>query len=460
MNTPIRPLIPAIFLLIPACLPLGGPPKEAEKKPLVTDETKEAVRRQEEMADRMEEQQGNAELQQIERMEADLVKALKGSLGQQAPSPGLPPPEPSSAIIEELTRAKIKLRLEPVVDQEGRPVNDHFLQLKDSFTDRVQVLSRKMSEGKATAAEKKEMQEGARHVGKINDLRTQVMNLSMVTMSSNSQVQTSSMTTLLRAAGMVRTRKMMEMELNEADHARAKKWLERQRRSEAVAATSLGMLAAYQAVLNQGGDPKALSALAEQALKGLEARPEVSEQEVKDYLGNLGVNVAQVKARYEEMMRKIHGDAKYERQYKAGIDAMFRQAEGADNQKSVTQMAEDTQKKYNEDLERCGRGEAIDPGSLVSGPTCKEARKAQLEGRPLPRPGQAASGGGGVVESLTDKALGMIPGIGTIKNSLEGVQALARGDTKGALQAAIGMIPGGGPIKEGLGLASKLLFKE
>jgi hypothetical protein len=47
-------------------------------------------------------------------------------------------------------------------------------------------------------------------------------------MSSNSMLQTTSMTTMLRVARMVRTRKMMEMDLHDTDYAGVKRWRERQ----------------------------------------------------------------------------------------------------------------------------------------------------------------------------------------------------------------------------------------
>jgi hypothetical protein len=441
-------------------MPGSQPASTAGSSPAVSDEQKQVVRKQEAEAEKLEAQMGNIEEEQTERMEKDLVKALKLALGQQPQSPGLPPPESSSTVVKELRAAKIKLYLEPVVDQDGKPVADQFLQVKDSYTDRVQQLSRKMMEKKATPAETKEVTSGAKYAMKLQDIKMQVLNVSMVTMQSNSQVQTSAMTTMLRVAGMVRTRKTMEMELDDADYAKIAKWLAKQRRVELIAASSMGMLATYQAVINDGGNPQALDALAEHTAKAFPLKPTVSNAEAKEYVANLKGNVLEVKGRYEGMMRKIHGDAKYERQFKSSIDAMFAQAAGAQNQKSVSQIAAESQSKYNEDLEKCARGEPVSPGSLVGPARCKEARAARKSGQPIPASlgaGEAEKSEGGGIGSLLGGAASMFPALAIVSASLEGIQALAKGDPQAALTSAIAMAPGGGMVKEGLGMAAKLL---
>jgi hypothetical protein len=447
-----------IALGIGACmLPPRGGQDAAAPQPLVSDEQKDAVRKQEAQAEEMEAKMGNLEEQQLESAETDMTKALKVALGKESVSPGAPPPDSSSTAVKALRDAKIKLRIEPVVDANGKPVNDNFLQLKDSFTDRVQVLSKKISEQKATKAEMKEVQEGAKHVAKLNDLRSQIMKVSMVTMTSNSTLQTSSMTTMLRVANLVRTRKQMEMEMNDDDYAKVAKWMARQRRIESTAALSMGVLATYQGVINGNGKPEALDLLAEKASASFPEKHTVSKQEAKDYVKNLKGNVSKVKSQYEAMMRKVHGDARYEAQFKGSIDAMFAQAEGAENQKSVTQMAADTNKKYKEDIAKCARGEAISPGSLVSPPRCKQVREASLKGEPIPESLDASNAAPEVPSGGGDGILGMLPGFNIIKASVEGVAALAKGDAKGALNAAVGIVPGGGALRDTFTQVSKML---
>jgi hypothetical protein len=51
----------------------------------------------------------------------------------------------------------------------------------------------------------------------------------------------------------------------------------------------------------------------------------------------------------------------------------------------------------------------------------------------------------------------MLPGFNIIKASVEGIQALAKGDAKGALNAAVGLVPGGGPLRDTFNQVSKML---
>ncbi len=438
--------LPVALLLsasLGACL---MPPQQnagAQQGPLVSQEQKDAVRDQEALADQME-AKNNVLGQQVTGHEEKLEKALKQALGKEAISPGGPMPTPSATAIKDLRGAKIKLSLVPVEDQHGKQVAGNFLQLKDSFTDKMKArpAGKKMSQ-----RELKEFRAASKHVQKLTDLRMQVMNLSMVTMQSNDMLQTNALTTVLRVAGMVRTRKQQEMEFNEADYKRVQRWLKLQRRVEHVAALSFGLLTSYQAVLNAGGNPAVLEALSTKALESFPKEPEVSLDEAKSYVKNLSGTVGQVKAQYEGMMRKIHGDQRYEAQYKDGIDAVFRQAETAGSQKSVTQMANETNQKYEADRAKCYRGESIAPGSLVSGPTCKKLKKLGESGKPMPSAGAATEAAVAEAEDAGFDLFGSLPGFNLVKASVEGISALAQGDTQGALKAAVGLIPGGSALR-------------
>jgi hypothetical protein len=283
----------------------------------------------------------------------------------------------------------------------------------------------------------------------------QIMNLSMVTMQSNSMLQTNALTTLLRVAGMVRSRKQQEMEFNEADYKRVQRWLNLQRRVESVAALSFGMLATYQAVINSGGSAEVLDSLATKALDSFPKEPDVSLDEAKTYVKNLKGTVGQVKSQYEAMMRKVHGDARYEAQYKDGIDAVFRQAETAGSQKSVTQMANETNQKYEADRAKCYRGESIDPGSMVSPVTCKKLKELAQSGKPMPSAGAATEAAIEEAEDAGFDLFGSLPGFNLVKASVEGLSALARGDTEGALKAAVGLVPGGSALRSTFEQVSK-----
>lgn len=414
---------------------------------------------------------------ELDKKEKDALKSIRVSLGKEASFAGMPATESASKTLTALKAAKVDMRLEAVTDQDGKAVGGgDFLTLKDSGTEKIQALSRKMQDGKATAAEKKEIQKIAKSLGKVNDLRQQVSGVSMAAMMTNNSVVTDNLTAMMRVSGMVRMRKLLKMEWTAEDYAVVKGILQREKRSEAIAATNMAMLATYQAVINDNGDPKALDAIAESAEKAFPLKVEVTDAEAKAYVEALNVNVAKTKARYEAMMRKIIGDKQYEKQHKASIDNMFRQAETASQQKSVGEIKADVNAQYKADVAKCMRGEDPGPGSMAGGPSCKELKRAQDTGdtsRLLPGAKQAfiANGGTGTDkgkaggldipqngDDALDAAAKMLPADGAIGNSLQGIAALRKGDAKGAINAALGFVPVPG-LKDAFGFASKLLFK-
>ena len=473
----------------------GGAPASPEGQPQATSSQKYVVPKESQDALRKGEQQAYAQAdaaedEQLDRLEKEALKAIKLALGQREQAAGMPAPESSSTALTAIKAAKMKVRLEPVTDSDGKAVNDDFIQLKDSITDRVTQLSRKIGEGKASKAEIKEVQEGSKQMSRLNDLRSQVSAVSMQLMMSNNHVQTSTVSTMLRVSELVRSRKQMEMEMNADDYALIRRGLERQKRAEAIAATTIAMMAAYQAVINDNGDPKALDVIADATVKAFPVKAQVTDEDAKQYVSQLGANVQKVKAKYEAGLRKVHGDAKYERSYKAGVDAMFARAENAQNVKTVNQIASETNAKFLEDVAKCKRGEDPGPASMV-GASCKAlhraaqtgdtselppgARKAFEEtgGAPAAGPGMpgvklgakesaALAGAGaamrGDVDGALDAAQKLFPGDTTIGASLQGIAALKKGDAKGAINAALSFVPVPG-LKDAFGLASKLLFK-
>ncbi|HSO36394.1 MAG TPA: hypothetical protein VLT33_27895 [Labilithrix sp.] len=458
-------------------------PKESQD--LVRKGEQDAYARADEAAD-----------EQLDKLEKDALLAVRVSLGKDKWSENQPAPLPASQGLLALRKQNVKMKLEPVVNGMGG-TSDDFLQLKDEATDRLAALGRKSAEGTATAAEKREMMAYSKIAFKLMDLKMQVSKISVAALTANSNVQTSSLTTMLRVSGLVRSHKTYNMEMTAEDYGLVKRGLERQRRAEAIAATTMAMLAAYQAVINNGGDPKALEIIGDGTLKAFPLKPTVTDEEAKAYVSGLGANVQKVKARYEAQMRKTWGDAKYERQYKAGIDAMFAQAEGASSAKSVTQIAADTNSKYKIDVGKCMRGEPVDPGSMVGGGTCSSLRKAAQGGDTSDLPpgalaafrenggASAGSGAGGAgagpgvpglprnaknaldtassiaagdASSTFDNVAKFFPGDTTIGASLQGISALKNGDPRGAINAALTFVPVPG-LKDVFGIASKLLFK-
>jgi hypothetical protein len=479
---PSRPTLALSFVLIlPAAsgcalfMPPGGAAQTAPGY-VVPKESQDALRKSDATTFA---ESDRATDEQLDRLEKETLKAIRVSRGKEAAYPGSPTPEPSSTTILALRKASVKLRIERVTDTDGRAIADDYLQVKDSFTDRVQVLSRKMVEKTATPAEQKELQEGAKLVPKLNELKAQGNGVSIAAMKANAHVQSLGLTTMLRVAQIVRSRKAMDMEMAGPDYELVAAGLSRLRRAEVIAGSSMAVLATYQAVLG-GADPKALDSVGDATLGAFPLNVNVTQEEAKAYADGLVQNVAKVKERYEAMMRKVHGDAKYERQYKAGIDAMFRQAETAGEQKSATEIAQATQRGYEDDLERCRRGEPIAEGSMVSGPTCKAARAegppsplATLgaQGQTKPASGPAPKGaklvsdvgagldvaqaiGSGDVDGAIAGAAKLFPGDSSVGASLQGIAALRRGDPKGAIAAAINIVPVPG-LKNAFGIASK-----
>lgn len=464
----------------------GGSSGSAEYHP--GQDVKDTVQKQEAQGDAVTDP---VEDQEIAKQEKDVQHALAFALGREAQMPGGPNPESSSQALSELRAAHFKLRIEPVTNSSGAAIGGgDFIQLKDSFTDRVQALQAKLASGTASPAERAEIAKGATQVMKLNNLKMQVGAVSRATMMTNVHVQNGGIATMLKIAGMVAVRKQQEMDWTDEDYARVKKILTRQKHWEALAAGTMGMLAAYEAVVaSNNADPKALDAIADATLKAFPLDPQVSDDDAKNYVSHLTDNVQSQKTKYEAMMRSALGDAVYEAQYKANIDRMFAQAAGAANTKSVSQVASDANAKYQADLAKCAAGEQPDPGSLVGPGKCKEARQQALAGGGAGGGGDDGSGGAsggpglpagaqnglnkvqkgiGLAQAVANgdasgaiqNAADMFPGDGPIQSSLQGVAALTKGDFKGALKSAMGLaslIPGGSVIKEGLGLAGKLL---
>ena len=469
----------------------AGSSQSVQKQPAVVipKESKDLIRKGEQDAYARADE---AEDESLDKMEKETLTAVRVTLGKEKYAESQPAPMPASEIIAALRKQKVKMRLEPVVNGHGQ-ANDDFLQLKDEPTDRLQMLGRKSAEGTATAAEKREMMAYQKIAFKLMDLRMQVLKVSVSTVGVNSHVQMSGVQSMLRVSQMVRSRKLYDMELDASDYALVKRGLERQRRAEAIAAVTLAMLGAYQAVINDNaGDPKALDVIGEGTLKAFPLKPTVTDEEARAYVASLGANVAKVKAGYEASMRKTWGDAKYEKSFKAQTDAMFSQAESAQTQKSVQQLAQQTNDKYVVDVGKCMRGEAVDPGSMVGGGTCNSLKRAAASGdtTDLPpgalaayqknggavAPAGGTGGGSGVprnakngmalagaaangdVDGALESGAQMFGPNSHVGASLQGIAALKKGDARGAISSALTFVPVPG-LKDAFGFASKLLFK-
>ena len=154
------------------------------------------------------------------------------------------------------------------------------------------------------------------------------------------------------------------------------------------------------------------------------------------------------------------------------VDAMFKQAEDAMTTKSVTEIANDTNAKYQQDIIKCYKDEEIDPGSLAGGPTCDDYARCGRgempngpavtlekceEVRQLAGGGPSLKGAGKqALGAALDKATGMFSADGAIGSALAGVQALRNRDPRGAINAAVNLVPPG-PAKIGLRIVAGII---
>jgi hypothetical protein len=456
----------------------GAPGQTAARDAAVPKQTNAAVRAME--ADAYGPIDAAAD-ERLDKQEREALVAVKLTLGKEKWSESAPAPIPAAQTIAALRKAGVKLRLEPSTNPINGQQNDDLLALKEPVTERVQTLARKQVEqGRLSRAEQREMQGLTKNAFKLADLHTQIARLGVAASTANANVQTSSLQEMLRVAQMVRARKLYAIAFDEADYALVKRALERQKRAEAIAATTMALLAAFQAVLD-GGDAKALDVIANGTLEAFPIQPSVTDDDAKHYVVALGENVSKVKARYEAQLRKGWGDAKYDKSFKAGVDAMFQQAETAQNQKSFAEMRADRANSYKEDVARCMRGEDVGQGSLAYG-SCSDLARAARTGdtSDLP-PGalEAFKENGGRrgaartvrmpvappkapvadADGALDAASKAFPSDGTIGASIQGISALRKGDAKGAIGAALSFVPVPG-LKKAFGVASALLFAD
>jgi Tfp pilus assembly PilM family ATPase len=323
-------------MLVPQAPQGGGGGAGGAPGYTVPKESQDAIRKQEMQSYAAAD---DAADEQLDKQEKETLSAIRVSLGKEKWTENMQPPLPASQGVVALRKMGVKIRLEPTTNAATGRQNDDFLTLNDGLTDKITAISRKQMEGgRLTASEQRTMRLFQKSSFKVMDLRMQVSRISVAAVSVNSGVQSSSLSEMLRVSNMVRMRKLYSMELTPEDYALVKRGLERQKRAEAIAATTMAMLAAYQAVINDHGDPKALDVIAKGALEAFPIKPSVTDEDAKQYVAALGDNVSKVKARYEAQMRKAWGDAKYEKSFKSGIDAMFAQAEGAQNQKSIGEI--------------------------------------------------------------------------------------------------------------------------
>ncbi|HQB45025.1 MAG TPA: hypothetical protein PLV85_15530, partial [Polyangiaceae bacterium] len=411
-----------VAVLAGGCFPPQQPAQEPSGS-AIPEESKAMVRQGDEMVLAAQKQMD----EEIDKNQAEIEKAMKAAVGQEASFAGGPMPMPASQAIKEVRAAKIELSISPVLDAQGKPVANQFMQLEDSYSKRAQEIGPKMASKKATQAEIKFLQDGVQHVQKINDLKAQVRLATTPAMNAGWMVTTGSMTTMTTVAGMIRSRRQMEMQWTDQDYEMVRQLMERQSRREAVAALSMALMATYQAVVNHGADPSLIDDVAKAGIEAIPLQGQASLEDAKTYVDHFAQNVEASQKTYEEQMRKTFGDQEYEAKYKAQLDGMFAQAASATKALSATELMAQTNEKYKADLEKCARGEALPPDTMVGPAKCKEAKaSANPDGSLSPDVLQRLTGGSANAAQESSSGglmglLGSIPGVAQVKLALEGV---------------------------------------
>jgi hypothetical protein len=328
--------------------------------------------------------------------------AFQLALGRASVGPGIARPRSGSAAMRVLVAAKVPMQ---IVQRKGGPATVPGYELASRNLERAQMLDRKRKEQTASPAERKEAARLAKSAPRLDDVKWQVTTLGLAAVDANLFVETQTLQTARDVRARLSVHKMYGMDLDEGDlHWIARK-LTVLRRLEAAAAATTAALAAYQASASGSGDPRAIDELSQAALASLDAPPTASQADARAYVASFSTNYEKGRAWYEKAMREVHGDDAYEQQIKPGLDAMY----------------------------------AMDAQAAAYADERARARDATAQPRP--------------------PAADVSPD-GPLKESLQGLAALNRGDTRTAFKSALNLAshaPGGSTIKSGILLAGKLL---
>ena len=404
------------------------------------------------MAMQQQEQMDKIEDGLLDQREKNTTRALKVTLGKEGAVVGEAATESASAAARALRAANVKVRVEPVTDMSGAAMGQNLVILKDDFTDHLQ-------HGGLTDADKRAIQKSmGRLPMRLQGLRNQIGLASAVTFETNTSVQSLVLSSQGRVAAVTGGR--AGPALSDSERAWIKRVIARVRRAEAAAATSLGLLATYEAVLNDGGDPKALDGFAEKTLASFPLAPAITDDDVNAYVAALPQNPAEMRARYDAAMRSLAGPQGNQLQdnVQAQMNAAMAQAQA--RAAAASPYATQPPPGAAPPSAYPPPGAATPPGSYpppaANAPPYPNAPGFVGQARAgLDAATQARNGN---LTGALDSAATMFPPDGTVGSSLRGLSAITRGDPKGAIYAALNLVPGGGLVKDALSFASGLLF--
>ncbi len=258
-----RALVLAAFSLFLSAAGCGAVEQAAARGGAATEP--QDTRGREEQALSLLDARSDAELA---RLEERTLLALRLTSGQVTLADYLPVPQAAPQTILALRRTSVKLRLVPLAN------TTDLVDLEDSAKDRIATITRKLSDHTATAAEAQEAMEYERVAFALTDLRIQVREVAAASTAATSFAQSAARTTEQRA-------------LNGAELAVVRRALLRQARADALAATTLALLAAYEAAINDGADPTAIEIIAKGGVQAFPLQTSISDDDARGYVASL-----------------------------------------------------------------------------------------------------------------------------------------------------------------------------
>lgn len=219
-------------------------------------------------------------------------------------------------------------------------------------------------------------------------------------------------------------------ELEDVDYERIRAEIDVVRAMDELAALALAHVAAYQSAVATR-DVRVLESFPPKARKALAAKlPPATRKDAEAYVETAAGSLRTVKAEYVKYYRATMGDEAF-----------------AKVERAVNQMFD----PYIAMAERDAKGTDV---RLMGEPH---------PGHDAPPPAGAGSGSGpkpdvgAALATYLDATSAAFPVIGVVLRGLEGARALAKGDSKAAIDAAVSMIPASGLAKDALTTAAALV---
>ena len=218
-------------------------------------------------------------------------------------------------------------------------------------------------------------------------------------------------------------------ELEDVDYERIRAEIDVVRAMDELAALALAHVAAYQSAVATR-DVRVLETFPPKARKALAAKPPpATRKDAEAYVETAAGSLRTVKQEYVKYYRATMGDEAFGKV-----------------ERSVNQMFD----PYIAMAERDAKGTDV---RLMGEPHAGRA--------PEPSPAGASSGTrpnvGTALTAYLDATSTAFPVIGVVLRGLEGARALAKGDSKAAIDAAVSMIPASGLAKDALTTAAALV---